>query len=205
MSPTDLGDGAWLTLHTDVWPGDAALLEALVAELPLRQETVRVAGRTWPTPRLVSWHGDPGCSYGYSGRVFEPSPWTPGLAAVRERLAERAGARFNSALANLYRDGADAMGAHSDDEPELGPAAPDDVLIASVSLGATRRFVLAHKRDRARKVDLSLPGGSLLVMGGSTQRWWRHRVPRTRRMVGPRLNLTFRLVRRPAGPMPGPA
>ncbi len=200
MTPTDLGEGAWLALHLDVWPDHEALRDALAEELPLRQETVRVAGRTWPTPRLVSWHGDPGCSYGYSGRVFEPAPWTPGLSAVHERVAALTGARFNSVLANLYRDGADAMGAHADDEPELGPSAPEDVLIASVSLGATRRFVLAHKRDRSRKHEVALHGGSLLVMGGATQRWWRHRVPRTRRPVGPRLNLTFRIVRAGARP-----
>jgi alkylated DNA repair dioxygenase AlkB len=97
---------------------------------------------------------------------------------------------FNSVLANLYRDGRDSMGWHSDDEPELG-AQP---VIASLSLGSTRRFVLKHRRDPSRKFALELPHGSLLLMRGATQANYRHALPRTARPVGPRINLTFRRI-----------
>src|SRR5690606_24762188 len=105
----------------------------------------------------------------------------------------------NSVLANLYRDGRDSMGWHSDDEPELGPAP----VIASLSLGATRRFSLRHRCRAGQRVDLELPHGSLLLMRGATQANWQHAVPRTARAVGPRINLTFRYVI--PGRMPGPA
>jgi alkylated DNA repair dioxygenase AlkB len=105
------------------------------------------------------------------------------------------GVRFDGVLANWYRDGNDAMGWHSDDELELGPAAPHDVLVASVSLGAPRRFLLRAKRGDDR-VELALGGGDLLVMGGTTQQRYRHSVPRERTITTPRLNLTFRLLLR---------
>jgi alkylated DNA repair dioxygenase AlkB len=164
----------------------------LIESLPLRQETIVLFGRTVAMPRLTSWHGDPGCSYAYSGRVFQPAPWTPELAILRDRLAAREGCAFNSVLVNHYRDGRDSMGEHADDEPELGPWA-DDVRIASVSLGAERRFVLRHRRTR-RVYAFHLGEGSVLVMGGTTQRHFRHHLPRTPAPVGPRVNLTFRVI-----------
>ncbi|MBC8072141.1 MAG: alpha-ketoglutarate-dependent dioxygenase AlkB [Deltaproteobacteria bacterium] len=151
-------------------------------------------GREVEMPRLTSWHGDPDASYRYSGRTFTPQPWTPLLAVIRERLHARLGVRFDAVLANYYRDGGDAMGWHADDEHELGPAAPHDVLVASVSLGAARRFVL-RARDRSQRIELRLGGGDLLVMGGATQRDYQHAVPRQRAPIGARLNLTFRLLR----------
>ena len=151
--------------------------------------------RTEPTPS--SWHGEPHARYRYSGRTFDPIPWTPGLASIRERLHDALCVHFHGVLANWYRDGNDAMGWHSDDEPELGPAAPHDVLVASISLGALRRFLLRDKHGDER-IELALGGGDLLVMGGSTQRWYRHSVPRERGVTMPRLNLTFRMLRRPA-------
>lgn len=192
-----LGEGAWVVhlpgFVEEATGDDSGLMHRLVATLPLRQETVRVAGRTHPTPRLTSWHGDPGCAYAYSGRVFEPEPWTEELTALRDRLTPVCGVRFNSVLANYYRDGSDSMGAHSDDERELGPSA-DDIRIGSLSLGAPRRFVVKH-RVTGQTREWSLGQGSLLLMGGTMQRLYTHRVPKTRRPVGPRLNLTFRLVR----------
>lgn len=170
-------------------------MHALVAELPLAPEALVIFGKAIETPRLVSFHGEPHARYGYSGRVFEPRPWTPGLSHVRALVAEVTGVRFDCVLVNHYRDGDDAMGWHADDEPELGPDAPRDVLIASVSLGAPRRFLLRHRRRTAERRELSLGEGSLLVMGGATQRRYQHAVPRTARPVGPRTNLTFRLLR----------
>ncbi len=114
-----------------------------------------------------------------------------GLAALRDRLRKELGVPFNSVLANLYRDGRDAMGWHSDDEPELGA----EPVIASLSLGAARRFVLRRRDDHAVKQTLVLAPGSLLVMRGACQRDWQHALPRTAKPVGPRLNLTFRHIR----------
>jgi alkylated DNA repair dioxygenase AlkB len=190
----ELGDGGWVMLLEGVVSDHELRMARMVETLPLRQEDVRVAGRIVRTPRLTSWHGDPGCAYAYSGRSFEPEAWTEELAQMRDRLEPICGLRFNSVLANYYRDGDDAMGAHSDDEPELGPSR-DDVRIASVSLGARRRFVLRHRRTK-ETLELSLGEGSVLVMGGTLQRFYKHHVPRTRTCVGPRLNLTYRFVSR---------
>jgi len=188
----DLGDGAWLELAPGFVADHDRAMQRLVATLPLRAEQVVVFGRAHATPRLVSWHGDPGAAYAYSGRTFEASPWTAELLALREDLARATGLRFNSVLANYYRDGRDAMGRHADDERELGPTR-DDVRIASISLGARRRFVLTP-RGGGPSLALALGEGDLLVMGGTTQRRFVHAVPRTRTPVGPRLNLTFRVV-----------
>lgn len=154
-----------------------------------RQEEVVIFGRARLVPRLVAWHGDPGARYTYSGVAHEPLPWTPVLQAVRSRVESLSGHRYNSVLLNLYRDGRDGMGWHADDEPELGR----DPVIASVSLGAARRFRLRHRRRR-ETVPLDLGHGSLLLMQGPTQHHWMHAVPKTSRPVGERINLTFRQV-----------
>jgi alkylated DNA repair dioxygenase AlkB len=188
----DLGEGAWVTLERSFVPDHLVLMARLAESLPLRQETIVLFGRTVTMPRLTSWHGDPGSSYAYSGRLFHPAPWTAELAALRDRLTALEGCPFNSVLVNHYRDGQDSMGEHADDEPELGPSAAD-VRIASVSLGARRRFVLRHRRTREIH-GFDLGEGSVLVMGGTTQRHFRHHLPRTRVPVGPRMNLTFRVI-----------
>ena len=174
----------------------AALFDALHADLPWQVHRVRMFGREIDAPRLSCWIGDPGAAYRYSGMRHAPHPWPPVLGPLRGRLAAETGADFNSVLANLYRDGRDRMGWHSDDEPELGPRP----LIASLSLGATRRFALRHRRDAGRRLMLELPHGSLLLMRGDTQVEWHHALPGTTRPVGARINLTFRVVRAPAPP-----
>ena len=166
-----------------------ALFGALRTEIAWERHHVRLFGRTLPAPRLSCWIGDAGTAYTYSRVRFEPRPWPPVLAALRAHLQHACAVRFNSVLANLYRDGRDAMGWHSDDEPELG----DDPLIASLSLGAARRFVL-RARDADARLALTLQHGSLLLMGDGCQRLYRHALPRTRATVGPRINLTFRQV-----------
>ena len=187
----ELADGGWIELHEGFAPDHARLMQRLVATLPLRVESIVMFGKSCLTPRLSSWHGDPGCAYRYSGRTFEPEPWTSELAELRERVSAAAGVPLNSVLVSYYRDGRDSMGAHSDDERELGPR-PDDKRIASLSLGARRRFLLRHRVDPAERHRFDLGHGDLLVMGGALQRHYRHRVPRTKRPVEPRLNLTFR-------------
>lgn len=169
----------------------AGLFAALCAELPLSVRTIRVFGREVPQPRLVAWLGDPEAVYTYSRTRHEPLPWTPALSALRERVAAATGEPFNGVLCNLYRDGHDAMGMHADAEPELGPMP----VIASLSLGAPRRFVIRHRRGAQHgKLDLALGGGALLVMRGQTQRHFRHGIPREPAVKEARLNLTFRHV-----------
>ena len=168
----------------------AALFDALRSAIPWEVHRIRLFGRTVDSPRLSCWIGDPDAAYAYSGTRFEPRAWPAALVPVRDRLARELGVGFNSVLANLYRDGRDSMGWHSDAEPELGPRP----VIASLSLGATRRFVLRGRDDPALRLPLDLGAGSLLVMAGDTQRRYRHALPRTARPVGARLNLTFRRI-----------
>jgi alkylated DNA repair dioxygenase AlkB len=175
------------TLRPDFLPASEAdaLLAVFLAHLAWRQDTVRLFGRAHPIPRLHQWYGDPGCDYRWSGLSLTPLPWPPALAELRDRVAEASGAPFNCALANLYRDGRDAMGWHADDEPELGG------VVASVSLGAVRDFALRSRVDD-RRVTLPLPHGSLLVMADGCQQRWQHALPRRLRVTTPRVNLTFR-------------
>ena len=149
------------------------------------QHPIRVHGRTLLTPRLTAWIGD--AAYTYSGVTNHPQPWPAALATLRDRLHDEFGVVFDSCLANLYRDGRDSMGYHSDDEPELGPRP----VIASASLGARRRFALRHRETR-RRWTWELGAGDLLLMRDDSQSDYAHAVPKTARDVGPRMNLTFR-------------
>ena len=165
------------------------LLDSLLALPDWEQLQLRMFGRRVSAPRLTAWYGDPGATYAYSGITHEPLPWPKPLASLRERLCEAIGLDFNSVLGNHYRDGNDGMGWHSDDEPELG----DDPVIASLSLGATRRFQLRHRTRRDLETQsLALSHGSLLVMSGPTQHHWKHALPKTRTCHDVRINLTFR-------------
>jgi alkylated DNA repair dioxygenase AlkB len=167
-----------------------ALLAELRATIAWEVHRIRIFGREVDSPRLSCWIGDEDATYVYSHTRFEPRPWTPTLDALRERVARACDARFNSVLANLYRDGRDSMGWHSDNEPELGR----QPVIASLSLGAARRFRLKPRGDAARGDvhAIELGHGSLLRMAGDTQHRYVHDLPKTSAAVGPRLNLTFR-------------
>ncbi|MFZ2007839.1 MAG: alpha-ketoglutarate-dependent dioxygenase AlkB [Stellaceae bacterium] len=170
---------------------DTEVLERLIAEIPWRCEEVVMWGRRLPQPRLTAWYGDAGASYAYSGIQLHPLPWTPILLDIKSRIEAAAGATFNSVLLNYYRDHQDSIGFHSDDEPELG----EQPVIASLSLGAERTFILKHKvLKRIEPVRRRLASGSLLLMKGDTQRCWRHGVPKEGRPCGPRINLTFRQI-----------
>lgn len=158
-------------------------LDAFRAELPLEQFTASMYGKTFPAPRLECWFGlNP---YRFGGRVVEPSPWGPLLSALKRRVEASVGQSFDSCFANYYRDGSDTIDWHADDAPWIGP------WIASVTLGAARRFVMKHNETKAI-VEFSLGHGDLLLMPPGTQLEWKHSVPRTKKPVGPRLNLTFR-------------
>ena len=162
--------------------------DRLSAEIPWERHHLRLFGRTVAAPRLSCWIGDADATYRYSGTRFEPRPWTPALAELRARLQALCAETYNSVLCNLYRDGRDSMGWHSDDEPELGP----QPRIASLSFGASRRFLLRHRRDASIRLDIELASGSLLLMAGATQRNYRHSLPKSARVDAPRINLTFR-------------
>jgi alkylated DNA repair dioxygenase AlkB len=167
--------------------GNAEILARLLAETSWRADTVVVYGKRYLQPRLTAWYGEAG--YTYSGLTLHPLPLTPLLETLRAAVEQATGRRYNSVLLNHYRDGADSMGMHSDDEPELGPRP----VIASLSYGASRTFILRHKRSK-RTVKLDLTDGSLLLMAGNLQANWQHGINKTAKLVGPRINLTFRYV-----------
>jgi alkylated DNA repair dioxygenase AlkB len=174
-------------------PEADAAFAALMTETPWRHDEIFVYGRRVLQPRLTAWYGDAGARYAYSGIELAPLPWTPLLADLKARVEAAAGARFDSLLMNLYRDGRDSVSWHSDAEPELGR----NPVIASLSFGATRRFQLrARPPSPPARCELALGHGDLLTMRGATQHEWAHRVPKAAARVGPRINLTFRLVRR---------
>jgi alkylated DNA repair dioxygenase AlkB len=161
------------------------LLGALGASIAWRQEEATIMGRCVAIPRLTAWHGQAG--YVYSGIAMEPAAWTPELFELKSCAEDFSGQPFNSVLLNLYRDGRDSVSWHADNEPGLGR----NPVIASVTLGATRRFQLKH-RTCAERVTIDLSHGSCLIMAGATQHHWLHQIPKTRHPVGPRINLTFR-------------
>ena len=169
-------------------------------EIQWQRDTITIAGKQVAIPRLNAWYGDTGMRYSYSGISLKPKSWTPALLQLKTQVEQFLHTQFNSVLVNLYRNGSDSVAWHSDNEPELG-AAP---LIASVSLGATRRFSLRGpfglnddgkpEADKVQTLHIDLAAGSLLVMAGKTQLHWRHQVAKTKENVGPRINLTFRRI-----------
>jgi alkylated DNA repair dioxygenase AlkB len=163
----------------------------LINEVPWRAESIVVWGRTYPQPRLIAWYGDVGKNYTYSGINLSPLPWTQALLDTKKRVEAATYTDFNSVLLNYYRDHRDSMGLHSDDEPELG----EEPILASLSLGEERTFILKHRKDKTLKpVRLKLASGSLLLMKGKTQRHWKHGIDKEMHPCGPRVNLTFRRI-----------
>jgi alkylated DNA repair dioxygenase AlkB len=188
LQPIHIGDGELALLaRLPLSLSNAEIFARLLHETPWREESVVVYGKRHLQPRLTAWYGD--ASYTYSGLRLEPLPWTALLLEIRAAVEAACGQRFNSVLLNRYRNERDSMGMHSDDEPELG----NDPVIASLSYGATRTFILRHKRDK-RIVRLPLEDGSLLLMSGQLQRNWLHGINKSTRPLGERLNLTFRYI-----------
>jgi alkylated DNA repair dioxygenase AlkB len=166
-------------------------MERLIEEIELEQHQIKIFGKLVDCPRLSAWYGDPEAVYSYSKLHLTPKDWTPTLLEVRNHLAETIERPFNSVLLNLYRDGNDSMGWHSDDEWELGI----NPVIASISLGGSRMMKFRHRSNsELPKFALELSSGSLLIMGGTTQKFWHHEIPKTKKVVSERLNLTFRLI-----------
>ncbi len=186
-----IGDGG-LQYAQQFLPQEQAdrLLAELIIRVPWQQAEIRLFGKNVVTPRLSCWMGDASAVYRYSNTTFLPEPWLESIFALKHQLETVAGSSFNSVLLNYYRNGQDAMGWHSDDEPELG----QQPVIASVSLGAERRFLLREKTKNARSMTLQLAHGSLLLMKGNSQQRYQHALPRTAKPIGARINLTFRKI-----------
>lgn len=187
----DLLDGE-LVYNTNFLSSSEAdnLLHTLTEDVNWRQDRIRLFGKEHLIPRLQCFQGDPGISYLYSSLKLDAEFWHPLLDQLKNNLVEPCGTTFNAVLLNLYRNGQDSMGWHSDDEPELG----QNPTIASISLGEERRFLLRRKDNHKIKREIVLEHGSLLVMRGTLQHFWQHSVPRTQKPREPRINLTFRRV-----------
>ena len=184
-------------------PGQSAetLLQELIETTPWKSESIVLWGKTYAQPRLSAWYGDDESHYTYSGLTLAPLPWTATLLRVKQRVEHLTAARFNSVLLNYYRNGQDSMGLHSDDEPELG----SQPVIASLSVGAERTFILRHKTKRNLKpLRMALASGSLLLMQGETQKHWKHGIEKEKSPCGPRINLTFRRIVHEATQASGP-
>jgi alkylated DNA repair dioxygenase AlkB len=166
-------------------------LEALLTTVPWRNDEAVICGKHIVTARKVAWYGDSSYSYTYSGTTKIALPWTQELRALKILVEEEAGCLFNSCLCNLYHDGNEGMGWHSDDEKALGK----NTAIGSLSLGAEKKFSFRHKRKGdSPSISIQLENGSLLVMKGTTQTFWQHSVAKTAKIAIPRINLTFRTI-----------
>jgi len=167
------------------------LLHELIDITTWRQEKITLYGKAHRQPRLSAWYGNRESIYTYSGITLQPRSWSQTLLKIKARVESRVAQDFNSVLLNYYRDHRDSMGMHSDDEPELGKRP----VIASLSLGEERTLLLRHRyRKDLKTLKLPLPSGSLLVMKGETQSFWKHGIAKQRYPCGPRVNLTFRSI-----------
>ena len=163
------------------------LLNKLIKNLSWESMMIKMFGKDLMIPRLQCWIGDEGCDYKYSGKILNRQNWTKELMLIRKKIAKEIKTDFNSVLVNYYRDGKDSMGWHSDDEKELGP----NPTIASISFGSERNL---HFRNKITKETISIPQthGCLIVIDGRTQKNWQHAIKKTQKIIGPRINLTFR-------------
>jgi alkylated DNA repair dioxygenase AlkB len=168
-------------------------IDELQQKVSWKPDEVIMFGKKIITKREMAWYGNEGMEYRYSGITRKPLIWIAPLLEIKKRVEAKTGAEFNSCLLNLYHDGSESMGWHSDDEPELGP----EPIIASVSLGAERKFSFKHRKT-GETVSLILANGSLLLMQGKTQAAWVHALAKSTRVKEPRINLTFRRILAPA-------
>jgi alkylated DNA repair dioxygenase AlkB len=167
------------------------MFDTLLNETDWQQDDIKVFGKTYKQPRLTALYAENEKTYSYSNITMFPKPFTPLLKQIKKDIEVVSNQTFTTVLLNLYRDGNDSNGWHSDDEKELG----ENPAIASLSLGEARWFHLKHKLDKQQKSKIKLAHGSLLLMQGSTQRFWKHQLAKTAKKVGPRINLTFRLIK----------
>jgi alkylated DNA repair dioxygenase AlkB len=163
----------------------------LLNEIPWQQDEIRVFGKIHPQPRLTSLFGNEAKPYSYSNIKMQPHPWNLLLQNIKSQIESVSDTTFTTVLLNYYRDGKDSNGWHADNEKELGL----NPIIASVSFGAERTFQLKHNSDKNHKKSIVLEHGSLLLMKGTTQHFWKHQIPKTAKPIGPRINLTFRVIK----------
>ncbi|MGQ1787989.1 alpha-ketoglutarate-dependent dioxygenase AlkB family protein [Saccharicrinis sp. GN24d3] len=164
--------------------------KSLLNDIEWKQEFMNMYGKKLPFPRLTSWYGDNDKPYSFSGITLAPMQWNETLLEIKRKIEPKAETRFNSVLLNRYRNGNDSISWHTDAEKELGT----NPIIASVNFGATRKFQLRH-RETKEKIELGLSHGSLLIMAGELQHYWQHQVPKTKKEVKERINLTFRVIK----------
>ena len=163
----------------------------LKKEIQWRQDNIKIFGKIYPQPRLTALYANNNKSYNYSNIKMHPIIFTPTLFDIKSKIEKRLNSQFTSCLLNLYRNGQDSNGWHADNEKELGL----NPVIASLSLGAERVFHMKHRNDKKEKLKINLTNGSLLVMRGKTQHHWLHQIPKTRKKVEERINLTFRIIK----------
>ena len=177
----DLYQDKRLEEKKDLW------FESCLHDLDWETGFITIFGKTHQIPRLQAWYADNEVEYTYSGKKLQRHNWNNLLQEIKEKIENITSFKFNSVLANLYRDGNDSMGLHSDDEKELGK----NPVIASLSLGETREIYFKHKN---KKLNLVIPqaSGQLLLMHGKTQQYWKHEIKKTKKKKKPRINLTFR-------------
>jgi alkylated DNA repair dioxygenase AlkB len=168
-----------------------SLFESLKKNIAWEQKFATFGTKVVAQPRLTAWYADdPGMKYSYSGVTQQVQPWTPELLELKKKIEAVAGWQYNSVLLNFYRDGTDSVGFHADNEKELG-LNPN---IASVSLGTTRSFLLVRNGNPELKLEYQLTHGSLLIMSGTTQKHWKHSIPKALGLKDGRINLTFRTI-----------
>jgi len=168
----------------------AILFDTLQKEISWQQDDIKVYGKVYPQPRLTALFGNEGKSYSYSNITMYPHTWSSLLLSIKEKVEKATEAIYSTVLLNYYRDGKDSNGWHADNEKELGI----NPIIASLSFGAERVFQLKHNHLENQKINLTLEHGSLLLMKGTTQHFWKHQIPKTTKPIGPRINLTFRII-----------
>lgn len=165
-------------------------LKKLQNTIDWKQESMNMYGKKVDFPRLTAWYGDNDKPYTFSGITLKPNSWTQEILEIKSKIEPKANIVFNSVLLNRYRNGNDSISWHTDAEPELGK----NPIIASVNFGATRKFQLRHINTK-EKIEIELTNGSLLIMQGELQHYWQHQVPKTSKVVGERINLTFRVIK----------
>ena len=168
-----------------------AIFSDLKNTIPWQQDEIRVFGKIHQQPRLTALYGNKDKTYSYSNIKMSPNPWIPILEKIKLEIEKVCPTEFTTVLLNYYRDGKDSNGWHADDEKELG----ENPIIASMSFGATRSFQLKHNSNIVIKKNILLEHGSLLIMKGTTQHYWKHQIPKTAKLIGPRINLTFRIIK----------
>lgn len=192
LTPIPIEDGELLIDQEFLDAGSTlSLLQKLLEETPWAQETITLFGKNHMVPRLTSFYGDQGVAYKYSGVVHKAEGWTEALQEIRHKVEVACNCNFNSVLLNLYRDGNDSMGWHSDDERELG----ENPTLASLSLGSERALRFRHKRSADKRFSIDLEDGSLLLMKGPIQHHWQHAISKSTKRLSDRINLTFRSIK----------